>query len=103
MWIGQGLEDDEAAPPEYLSNTGIREGIPALLVLDRAKEEQIRLQAEGSAMITWVDTQLKKTQMALGACTGSRFICYFSAYMLLIYIPYQMCHFVDSWSFTRSI
>jgi len=78
MWIGQGLEEDEAAPPVYLSNAGVREGIPALLALDRAKEEEVRLQAEGSAMITWVDMQLKKTQMAHGACTGSYFIFCFS-------------------------
>ena len=78
MWIGQGLEEDEAAPPEYLSNARVREGIPALLVLDHAKEEEVRLQAEGSAMITWVDMQLKKTQMALRACAGLRFICCFS-------------------------
>jgi len=77
MWTGQGLED-EAVPPEYLSNAKVREAIPATLVLDRAKEEKVRLHTEGSAMITWVDTQLKKTQMALRACTGLHFIGCFS-------------------------
>jgi hypothetical protein len=70
--MGQGLED-HAAPPQYLFNPKVREGISALLALERAKEEEVCLQAEGSAMVTWVDTQLKKTQMALGACTGALF------------------------------
>jgi len=79
MWMGQGLEgDDEADPPAYLCNPKVREGINAMLMLDRAKEEEVRLQAEGSAMVTWLDMELKKTQMALGACTGSHFICHIS-------------------------
>ena len=73
---GQGLEEDEAAPPEYLFNIRVREGIPALLVLDHAKEEQTRLQVEGSAMITWVDTQLKNIQTTLEACTSLCLVCY---------------------------
>ena len=75
MWMGQGLGEEEVGPPEYLCNDAVREGIPAVLVLDRAKEEEVRLQAEGSAMIAWVDTQLKKVQVALGACAGQCFIC----------------------------
>jgi hypothetical protein len=77
MWMGQGLEgESQTDPPEYLCNPKVREGINGMLALNRAKEEEERLQAEGSAMVTWLDTQLKKTQMALGACTGSHFICH---------------------------
>ena len=77
MWMGQGLEGEgDPNPPAYLCNPKVREGINAMLTLDHAKEEEVRLQAEGSAMVTWLDTQLKKTQMALGACTGSHSICY---------------------------
>lgn len=90
MWIGEGLEDEEK-PPEYLSNPKVREGVSAMLVLRRAKEEESRLQAEGTAMVTWVDMQLKKTQMALEACTGSILFAGFPVGMLLIYIMPIRC------------
>ena len=78
MWMGQGLEGEgDPNPPAYLCNPKAREGINAMLMLDCAKEEEC-LQAEGSAMVTWLDMQLKKTQMALRACTGLHFICHIS-------------------------
>lgn len=79
MWMGQGFGEDEAAL-EYLFNASVREGIPAVLILNQAKEEGVRLKVEGSAMITWVDMQLKKTQAALAACTSLSPIYCFSSF-----------------------
>jgi hypothetical protein len=56
IWQDVELDDDEAAvtePPLWLSNDEVRNGIKAVLELDRAKEEEIRLCKEWRSMQVW--------------------------------------------------
>jgi hypothetical protein len=76
MWTEQGLEEG-GGPPGYLHDPKIREGISAVLVLDRAEEEEHRLAAEASAMVQWLGTQLTKTNQALQLCKGVVFFYYY--------------------------
>lgn len=80
MWMEQGLEEGDTAPPAYLSDPGVREGISAMLVLDRAEEEEHRLTAEASAMIQWLSSQLMKTKQVLQSCNGGVFYLCFVAH-----------------------
>ena len=74
MWMEQ---EGDTAPPAYLSDPGVREGISTMLVLDCAEEEEHRLTAEASAMIQWLSSQLMKTKQVLQSCNGGVFhLCF---------------------------
>ncbi|KAJ7909808.1 hypothetical protein B0H13DRAFT_1877310 [Mycena leptocephala] len=46
VWQDVGLDDDDDEPPLWLSNDGVRKGIPAMLDLERSKEEDLELAKE---------------------------------------------------------
>jgi len=71
MWMEQGLDDSRGQPAAYLHNPKIREGISAMLVLDRAEEEEYRLTTEGNAMVQWLGSQLRRVDHVLTLCKGS--------------------------------
>jgi hypothetical protein len=70
MWIEQGLDHHNMRSTPYLHDSRVREGISAMLVLDRVAEEEHRLAMEGATMVNWLDVQLKKVRCALLVCTG---------------------------------
>jgi hypothetical protein len=70
MWMEQDL-NEAASAPRYMYDSQIREGIAAMLVLDRAEEEEHRLQAEAQTMGKWLGLQLKRLHWAIEACQGS--------------------------------
>lgn len=51
--VGLGDDADTAVPPLWLSSETVRSGIKAMLVLDRAKEEDVILKKERRAMRLW--------------------------------------------------
>jgi hypothetical protein len=73
MWMEQGLDDGRGQPAAYLHNPQIREGISAMLVLDRAEEEEHQLTMEGNTMVQWLGSRLRRVNHALSLCQGSFF------------------------------
>ncbi len=74
MWMSQGLYQSGGQPPPYMFDSRVREGISAKLVLDRAEEEEHRLQKEAVSMAQWISSQLENTDHALKACTGQQLV-----------------------------
>jgi hypothetical protein len=73
MWMEQGLDIGSAQPAAYLYDDRVREGVSALLVLDRAEEEEHWLTVEATTMAQWLGLQLKKVHQGLELCTGQCF------------------------------
>jgi len=86
MWMSQGLYPSGGQPPPYLFDSRVREGISAKLVLDRAEEEEHRLQIEAVSMAQWIKSQLENTDHALKACTGQ--------HLVHIHFPILLIHIV---------
>lgn len=71
IWHDVGLEDDcfDQDPPRWLSDEAVREGIRALLEVDRCREEEIRLVKERCAMQEWFMEQwscLERAKQTIG-------------------------------------
>ena len=74
IWLELGWEDgDEAAPPRWMADEDIRTAIPALLEIDRVKEERERLDAEEIALKAWLREEVSVLKDAVvryqGMCT----------------------------------
>lgn len=71
MWLETGLtEDDLAQPARYLHDEGVRSGVVAMLMRDRAEEECSRLESELKIMINWITSSLMATEKAILLCNG---------------------------------
>lgn len=66
IWQDIGLDDNEASieVPPWLGNEAVRAGIKAMLVLDRCKEEEVRLREERRAMQEWLNEEWECIQHA---------------------------------------
>ncbi|KIJ25089.1 hypothetical protein M422DRAFT_273977 [Sphaerobolus stellatus SS14] len=66
IWNEDGLgDDDTSAPPGWLANQDIRNGISALLEQDRCEEELERLKAEETNSMIWLRHEVMCVQTAL--------------------------------------
>ncbi|KAJ7615780.1 hypothetical protein DFH06DRAFT_1013158 [Mycena polygramma] len=68
IWQDVGLDDDDdegAAAPLWLSNDPVRKGIPAMLDLQRADEEDRELAKERRAMQMWFSEEWKIVNVAM--------------------------------------
>jgi hypothetical protein len=84
MWMGQGLYESSGQPPAYMFDSRFRDGISAMLVLDRAEEEEHRLEMEAVIMAQWVRSQLENTDHALKACAGQQSVLIHDIRLILI-------------------
>jgi hypothetical protein len=77
MWMDSSLNDeDEAhAPPNYLANPKVQEGILGWLGLQRCQEEESRILGEMDGLLSWMSNQIEAIKQVLNICRGrSRFI-----------------------------
>ncbi|KAG6823012.1 hypothetical protein H0H92_011726, partial [Tricholoma furcatifolium] len=67
IWQDSGLNDDDdsTAPPPWLANEKVREGIKAVLLYDRCLEERARLQHECRSMRIWFAEEWKVLNLAM--------------------------------------
>lgn len=65
VWQDVGLDDDDDEPPLWLSNDGVRKGIPAMLDLERSKEEDLELAKERRAMQLWFSEEWEIVKVAM--------------------------------------
>jgi hypothetical protein len=70
IWQDVGLDDDTDTPPPWLSDENVRNGIKALLALDRCMEEDMRLRKERSTMQEWMLEQWHCVGKALAVAGG---------------------------------
>jgi hypothetical protein len=56
IWQDTGLvdDDDDSAIPLWLSDTGVREGVKHMLILDRCLEKELRLRKERTSLQQWM-------------------------------------------------
>ena len=66
IWQDTGLDDDQGVQvPRWLGDDKVREGIQALLELDRCSEEQHRVIKERAAMQEWFVEEWNSLSKAL--------------------------------------
>ena len=66
IWQDVGLEENDAmAPPRWMSDDAVRDGIKAVLELDRCKEEEERLVHERQALQVWFSEEWVITEKAI--------------------------------------
>ncbi|KAG6822178.1 hypothetical protein H0H92_014953, partial [Tricholoma furcatifolium] len=67
IWQDSGLNDDDdsPAPPPWLANEKVREGIKVVLLYDRCLEERARLQHECRSMRIWFAEEWKVLNLAM--------------------------------------
>ena len=74
MWLETGLDsDDVIEPPRYLYDEAVKSGINAMLMKDRAEEEEHQLQSEVKIMIKWLTSSLLAADTAASSCQGAVF------------------------------
>jgi hypothetical protein len=69
VWI----ERTVGATPRWIESPEVRRGIRSMLILDRCKEERLRLGKEADTMCRWFGDELMRTELAIADPT-SRFI-----------------------------
>ncbi|KAJ8455492.1 hypothetical protein ONZ45_g18932 [Pleurotus djamor] len=65
IWQDTGLEDETVAPPAWLADESVCEGIRALLIQDRCDEEDARLMHERRALQQWFSEEWTILNQAL--------------------------------------
>ena len=71
IWQDVGLvETDTAAPPQWMSDDTVNDGIKALLELDRCKEEEEQLFHECQALQAWFSEEWAVIEKALHHANG---------------------------------
>lgn len=70
VWI----EPTSGPIPRWLESLDVREGIRAMLKLDRCKEERVRLGKEADNMCRWFGNELKNTHLAMANLNSELFI-----------------------------
>ena len=73
MWAASAILSQTNEFPPYLIDEGVRKGISAFQVLDRAREESIRLCEELRIMIKWLQAEIHGVDNALSQCEGILF------------------------------
>jgi hypothetical protein len=61
VWIERNLEKT----PRWIESPEVRQGIRAMLSLDRCREERLRLGTEADNMCRWFGTELSQTEIAI--------------------------------------
>lgn len=65
IWQDMGLEDDvRSDPPLWMCNERVRDGIQAMLELDRCMEEEKRLRIERCSLQEWVMEEWEALKLA---------------------------------------
>jgi hypothetical protein len=70
IWDNRGLDDHTQVIPLRLGDEAVRDGIKAMLVKDRCKEEQVYLQRELDRLVDWFIEEWDVVECALNS-TGS--------------------------------
>jgi hypothetical protein len=65
IWQDIGLEENVGVMPAWLSDGKVRDGIKAMLELDRCKEEEVRLKRERCALQEWFLEEWGCVQLAI--------------------------------------
>ncbi|KAF8290389.1 hypothetical protein DL93DRAFT_2174209 [Clavulina sp. PMI_390] len=73
MWLEDKLPGRFGPLPGYIVDPKVREGIQAMLCLDRMKEEAERLKQERHTMIQWVTSQVHHLDCLVAACEDETF------------------------------
>ncbi|KAJ2917427.1 hypothetical protein MD484_g3033, partial [Candolleomyces efflorescens] len=76
VWI----EPSTGPIPRWLESLDVREGIRAMLKLDRCKEERLRLGHEADNMCRWFGKELKNAHLALSHSSNQRIRCQLQQY-----------------------
>jgi hypothetical protein len=84
VWITRS----QGEVPKWLEDADVREGIRAVLKLDRCAEERHRLGVEADNLCRWFGRELSAIEVAL-SMLSSKFICFIMERTLLI-------HYLDS-------
>ena len=73
IWQDVGLDDayEESEPPMWLSNEAVRDGIKAMLELDRCDEEAPRIFHECRALQYWLSEEWEAVCLAIEERTAS--------------------------------
>lgn len=70
MWMADSIPTNSSHLPPYVIDDNVRQGIAALLVQDRVKEELFRLQQEHHSMINWLKVRIRSLKDAITRCSG---------------------------------
>ena len=70
IWQDVGLEDDTDGVPRWLGDEAVREGISAMLDLDRAQEELARVTMERTNIQNWFQQEWQAVKAALIIAKG---------------------------------
>ena len=70
LWQDVGLEDDTDGVPCWLGDEAVREGISAMLDLDRAQEELARVTMEHTNIQNWFRQEWQAVKAALMIAKG---------------------------------
>ncbi|KAG6806585.1 hypothetical protein H0H92_010745 [Tricholoma furcatifolium] len=93
IWQDSGLNDDDdsPAPPPWLANEKVREGIKVVLLYDRCLEERARLQHECRSMRIWFAEEWKVLNLAMDTDDNSLrfFLTHRREYLSRICIRWQ--------------
>ncbi|KAJ2911476.1 hypothetical protein MD484_g8939, partial [Candolleomyces efflorescens] len=76
VWI----EPSSGAIPRWLESLDVREGIRAMLKLDRCKEERVRLGRESDNMCRWFGREMKNAHIAWANPENRRLRCHLEQY-----------------------
>ncbi|THU78047.1 hypothetical protein K435DRAFT_700925 [Dendrothele bispora CBS 962.96] len=81
LWQDIGLNFDEVdvvprAPPPWLADEKVRQGIRAMLELDRCDEEEERLAVERKAMQSWLKEEWNVVRYTIDK-TGMQYFLYY--------------------------
>lgn len=70
MWMSDLIPIGEESLPLYLTSEDMRRGMKAIQMIERGKEELVRLQQEHKVIRLWLDHQLTRSQAAIAQCHG---------------------------------
>jgi hypothetical protein len=68
IWNDQGLDGEDAEPPLWLVDDGVREDIKALLTYERCSEEECYLVREACFLEAWFKKEWTALELCIRQC-----------------------------------
>jgi hypothetical protein len=86
IWQDVGINDvQHGLAPLWLTNERVHQGIKSMLLLDRCKEEEVRLLRERQALQEWMKEEWKVVQRAKEDAGVYNFFCILVGYVLIYF------------------